>query len=244
MVIKKISRNEIEELISKTGFDYDLMIKDYYITLILLLLKDIPGIYFKGGTALQKFFLNYSRMSEDIDFTLTKDIKLVINEIEKKINESKMFKEITKDKDVDQFTRLIVPYNSEIGKGNILIDLNERAKLVLKPENYEIINVYFDNFVFPCLSKDEMIAEKIAATFARNKPRDYYDLYQIIKQKHEINFKLVKKKCSQSNIEFDTNLLFNNAKKIFNKWDKDLIPLLVNEISFHEVMMTLKRHFK
>ena len=59
--------------------------KDYYLTLILYLIKDVNGIYFKGGTALNKIFLNHARLSEDIDFTLT------INEKKIKICEEKIW---------------------------------------------------------------------------------------------------------------------------------------------------------
>lgn len=65
----KISEDRLLEVSAKTGFLDYLIQKDYYATLILFLLKDIKGIYFKGGTALQKIFLNYCRLSEDVDYT-------------------------------------------------------------------------------------------------------------------------------------------------------------------------------
>src|SRR3989344_3550241 len=49
--------------------------KDYLVTLLLYLIKDVPGIYFKGGTALNKLYLNHKRLSEDLDFSLTRNIK-------------------------------------------------------------------------------------------------------------------------------------------------------------------------
>lgn len=68
--IQKIDEVVFEDLVSTYGFDYDLLLKDYFISVLLYLLKDVKGIYFKGGTALQKIFLNHSRISEDIDFTI------------------------------------------------------------------------------------------------------------------------------------------------------------------------------
>ena len=37
--------------------------------------------------------------------------------------------------------------------------------------------------------------------------------------------------------------MFNNAKKLHNHWNSDMIPLLVEEVSFQEVMQTLAKHF-
>ncbi|MFH1317013.1 MAG: nucleotidyl transferase AbiEii/AbiGii toxin family protein [Candidatus Woesearchaeota archaeon] len=245
MVLKEITQNEFDEIIAVKGFDYDLMAKDYYITIILYLIKDIKGLYFKGGTALQKTVLDYARISEDIDFTLTRDLKAIKKEIIKAIDESKLFGTITKDKDVTKFARLIVPYNTKISKGEVFIDLNERSKLCLKPENKEMKQFYpnIPPFTFSCLFLQEMIAEKVAAAIGRNKPRDHYDVYQIIKHKLPIDLSLVKKKCKQSGIELNILKMFNMAKKLHKRWNNDLIPLLVEEVSFHEVMKTLANHF-
>src|SRR3989344_286245 len=123
--IKKITEERIFEIVANTGFKFDLLLKDYYITTLLYILKDVTGIYFKGGTALQKILLKYSRISEDIDYTLTRPLTAVRAEIEEKVSASEIFGEITKDKDVGGFVRLVVHYNGFGGdKGEIFIDLN------------------------------------------------------------------------------------------------------------------------
>lgn len=245
--IKRISQDELKEIIAVQGFDPDLILKDYNITLILYLIKDVEGVYFKGGTALQKIFLNHSRISEDIDFTLTKDLKETIKEITLILGKSKLFQNVTKAKDVDKFTRLVATYKTfSDQEGEVFIDLNSRATLLAKPEKNEIKHFYkghIPQFSINTLAKEEMIAEKIESAIARNKPRDHYDIYMIIKQKIPINLQMVKKKCEQANVKFDLVSIFNNAKKLKNKWDDDMVPLLAQEISFEEVMKTLARHF-
>ena len=67
--IKELVREEFETIAAEHKFQQALLAKDYFITVLLYLLKDIKGIYFKGGTALHKTILNFSRISEDIDFT-------------------------------------------------------------------------------------------------------------------------------------------------------------------------------
>jgi predicted nucleotidyltransferase component of viral defense system len=246
MDIKEINKNELLEIIARTGFDYDLLVKGYYITILLYLMKDIKGIYFKGGTALQLTLLNHARISEDIDFTLDKPLKQVRTEIENVLAKSEIFGTISKDKDVDKFVRLIVPYKSILGNNKIFIDLNERGKILLKPENLKLNHLYpnIPEFSFLCLNKTEMIAEKVAAAIGRNKPRDHYDIYKIIKHKLPIDMSLVKKKCKQSGDDPSILKMFNNAKKLHKRWNEDMIPLIVEEVTFQEVMQTLAKHFK
>ena len=81
--IKRIPAIEFEVIVGKTNFLREKLIKDYYLTLILYLIRNVEGIYFKGGTALNKIFLNHARLSEDLDFSLTRNEKEVKNEISK-----------------------------------------------------------------------------------------------------------------------------------------------------------------
>lgn len=242
--IKRISYERLKEIVADKGFDFDLMLKDYYVTVILYLLKDIEGIYFKGGTAIQKIILDHSRLSEDVDFTLSEDIGKIKEKIMTIIEESGLFEKITKDKDVEGFTRLVVHYKGFDNKDDVVfIDLNQRAKLLLKPEKHEIKHFYKEDipsFSVSTLAKEEMIAEKVAAAIDRNKPRDHFDIYRIIKAGIPIDLGIVRKKCR----EFDIIKIFNNAKKLKNRWDEDMAPLISEEVSFKEVMTTLSGYFK
>ncbi len=38
--------------------------------------------------------------------------------------------------------------------------------------------------------------------------------------------------------------MFNNAKKLHNKWNDDMTSLIREKITFQEVMQTLAKHFK
>jgi len=244
--IQKLVKQEFEIIAGEHKFQQKLLAKDYYITILLYLLKNIKGLYFKGGTALNKTILEHSRISEDIDFTLNHPLSEIRKEITAVVNNSGIFGKISQDKDVDKFVRLIVPYNTEIGAGEIFIDLNERGKLLTKPENIEIKHFYpnIPKFSMPCLSQDEMIAEKMAATIGRNKPRDHYDLYQIIKRKIPINLRLVEQKCKQSGDEYSIIKMFNQAQKLHKRWREDLEPLIIEDVTFKEIMQTLAKHFK
>ena len=53
-----ITLDELKIIAGKKGFNIKLLEKDYLLTYLLYLIKDVKGIYFKGGTALNKIFLN------------------------------------------------------------------------------------------------------------------------------------------------------------------------------------------
>jgi len=89
-----------------------------------------------------------------------------------------------------------------------------------------------------------MIAEKVAATMDRNKPRDHFDVYRLIKADYPIDIDLVKQKCEKFKTEFTITRMFNNAKKLKNRWDKDMRNLLAEEVSFVDVMKALSKNFK
>ena len=56
---------------NQTNFPYEVLEKDYYVTMLLKLLSDkIPYIVFKGGTSLSKCYKVIKRFSEDIDITI------------------------------------------------------------------------------------------------------------------------------------------------------------------------------
>ena len=245
--IKTMTKNTLDEIAATKGFSKKLIAKDYVLTELLFLLKDTSNIYFKGGTALQKAFLHHSRLSEDIDFTITKSVKEIDSQIIKTLKDSKLFTGISHDKEVEGFTRIVVGYSlfDEI-KGEVFIDLNERAKLLLKPEKHAIEHFYETSipaFSVNTLALEEIIAEKLTAAITRNKPRDHFDIYQLIKAGHKINHGLAKQKCKAAGVEFSLLRVFNKAKTLKNRWDSDMVPLIAEEVEFTTVMRFLADHF-
>lgn len=241
-----IPLEELRIIAGEQGFELPILEKDYLVTYLLYLLKDIGGIYFKGGTALNKIFLNHARLSEDLDFTLTVNLDTVESDIREKLKGT-MFGKITHDKKADQFVRLVVHYKLYHEEGTIFIDLNERGKLLLPSETHEIHHFYpsyIPTYSIKTLHSREMMAEKMAATIGRNRPRDHFDLYQIIWLKFPIDLELVQKKCESSGDEFDIIKMFNKAQTLKNRWDTDMVQFLHEKITFQEVMTTLAKHFK
>ena len=85
-----ITLKDLQDISHKKGFSIELLEKDYLLTNLLYLIRDVKGIYFKGGTALNKIFLNHIRLSEDLDFTLTGKLSSIEKEIKQKLKGTKL----------------------------------------------------------------------------------------------------------------------------------------------------------
>ena len=219
--------------------------KDYFLTVFLSLIQNEKGLYFKGGTAINKIFLDHVRLSEDLDFTITISLEDARCIIEKIIEENKdIFSDLSHDKSVHDFTRFIVRYNSYFDENaRLILDFNKRAKLALEPEVHAIPNFYGMDIKVPILNRKELIAEKVCALMNRNRPRDYFDVYQIIKHDIPIDLSLVKEKAAAAQQEFSVIKIFNNTKKIYKRWNEDLVQLTEEPVPFEDVMNVLKKYF-
>ena len=73
----KINLDDLRRLSIETKFPQDLLEKDYHLTKILhkIAEKQIKDLVFKRGTCLNKCYLGFYRLSEDLDFVYNKDTK-------------------------------------------------------------------------------------------------------------------------------------------------------------------------
>ncbi len=75
---QELFKSLIAEVKSKTGYDSEIIEKDYYVTMILCLIveksADLGIVVFKGGTSLSKCHKVIDRFSEDIDITFTEHL--------------------------------------------------------------------------------------------------------------------------------------------------------------------------
>ncbi len=72
-----INLDELRRLSVETGFSSKLLEKDYHLTKILHRIseKKIKDLVFKGGTCLNKCYLEFYRLSEDLDLFISGMLK-------------------------------------------------------------------------------------------------------------------------------------------------------------------------
>ena len=240
-----ISEIKLRNIAAEKGYNLIYLEKDYFLTMLLYHLKDLEGMYFKGGTALNKIFLKHTRLSEDLDFTATVPISTIKKKVECIVHaDREYFKKVEYENESKNFIRIKVFYKSHFTKTSyVIIDVNKRASVHLKGEKKKVHNFYDLDFEVTVLNFNELIAEKLRATITRNQPRDYFDLYFILKE-HPIDLELVKKKTEEAGEEYDIERIFKNANKIYSKWDDDVSKLTNVKLDYLDCIKFLEKKLR
>ena len=222
--------------------------KDYIQDIILFSLYSNIGreFVFKGGTCLYKIY-KLNRFSEDLDFTLIKniDIKNIFNKL---IYDLKLLNINGNIKDIKEYkneinVRLI--FNGPLYRGRkeeqcfIPINISLKERVVIEPKKEMIIPIYKEipNFEIFIMDEQEILAEKFRAILSREKPRDIYDLWFLLTKKNiSPNMKIIDKKLSLYNLKFNLNKFIDSVEKKRGLWNLDLKNLIIGELpDFDEV---------
>lgn len=209
------------------------MEKDYFQDLFLYhIYKKTNNLVFKGGTCLYKLY-NLPRFSEDLDFTMTgeMDIEKLIGDIANKTgSEIKSIKRIKKSLLIKiGFKGIITNYNT------LRIDISSENIVF----GYDVLNYvppYIDinPFSLRVLNLKEIIAEKIHAIFAREKARDLYDLFFLLRFV-EPDKEVIEKKLRIFEMSFDFHEFKRNANKLKDIWVPEMKPFVLTELVSFEV---------
>lgn len=198
-------------LSQKYGFRPAMVEKDYYLTMILNGINRAADgkIVFKGGTLLNKVYLDYHRMSEDLDFSYnfgavlpprtarSKAADVVRKVLPEYIESLGLELEDPLGKGFNNSTQYVfnVLYGSGISGKNerIKLEISMRAPIYDVPVLCKLKHIFKDIFtgkeLLPqndvlALSYEEAVAEKTKAVATRRTPaiRDFFDLSRLAKK--------------------------------------------------------------
>lgn len=182
-----ISLGEIKRLAIKYQTTEQSVIREYFQHLFLSYFYQQPissSVYFKGGTALRIIY-NSPRFSEDLDFSAVKiniknleeNLLFILDQIEKEnINVSLKEAKTTSG----GYLANIIFETREYPKVAISLEISFR-KDKLKGEVITIVSDFIPPYLINGLNQELLVEEKIEALFSRKKPRDFYDLYFILR---------------------------------------------------------------
>ena len=208
-------------------------------------------LVFKGGTLLQKLGV-IPRFSEDLDFTTKAELKI------QKLQESVItvvqnYNYIT---EVDNFIddkrtigfRIKIQgplYRNRQGICTIRIEVSKREHVILESDQREFTPPYSDilPYILNIMRFEEILAEKIRTIYTRQKARDLYDIYKILKAGTNLDIDLANKKLEYYDLEFDTATFFNNCERLKPNWDSELKSLMENAIPYEKAFNTVKNLF-
>jgi len=209
----------------------DVVEKDYVLGWLLAALARNTEVktnwVFKGGTCLKKCYFETYRFSEDLDFSLrpaavyTPDalvgvLKAVAQDahelsgIEYPLGDIKIVERHNKQNQPAFQGK--VPYRGPLGRtqlANILFDLTQHEVLVDEADDRSAFHPYPDDLpddlTIAAYSIEELFAEKTRALLERTRPRDLYDVVQIVENHSaSIDFELAReffhKKCAHKTV--------------------------------------------
>jgi len=215
--------------------------KDYLLDLVLFSLYSRISDEFilKGGTALYKIY-KLGRFSEDLDFTLTKKVDIdkiagkVIADLEL-LNIKGKIKEIKKYKN-EINVRLL--FNGPLYKGSketqcfIPLNISLKESVCLEPKKETVFSLYREipDFAVFVMHEREILAEKVRAILTRDKPRDIYDLWFLLKKGIVFDISLVNKKLILYNLKFNLKDFNKAISKKRGLWNLNLKNLVIGEL--------------
>jgi hypothetical protein len=211
--------------------------KDYFQDLFLFNLYKKSNIFvFKGGTCLYKLY-KMPRFSEDLDFSLlkvSKDIPEIVEDVAKSMQaEVKEVKRMKKSMLFKLgFKGIITEYNTlriDVSLVNIVFGFETK--------NYVSNFIDINPFTLKVLKLEEMIAEKVHALFAREKARDLYDLFFLLRLSRP-DTKLIEKKLRLFKMKFSVQKLKRKVEALESVWKEELKPFLLEELPSYEMVKT------
>jgi len=147
--------------------------------------KKSERVLFKGGTALRIVFQS-PRFSEDLDFSgfginLTMLETLLVNVMDK-VDRTGVTIDLSESKRTSGGYIGVLNLAFSDYQTRILMEVSLRKKTKVKGESVLVAGDFLPPYTVAILPRIDLIDEKLAAVLTRAKPRDYYDVYFLLRK--------------------------------------------------------------
>lgn len=181
-----LSRETTQKLAAKYQTTEQNIFREYFQHLFLAYFyqrKETETVYFKGGTALRIIYQS-PRFSEDLDFSASlKNIDLIeeaVLETLSEIEKEAIGTEIAESKETSGGYLAVINFEHNGQVIAIQLEISFRQE----NEEGEVVSIASDFmpiYTIQQLRREKLIDEKLEALLSRKKPRDFYDLYFILR---------------------------------------------------------------
>lgn len=227
--LKKIAVSEQTGLFNVTReYAQHLFLKHFYS------LEKAGSVMFKGGTALRILFKS-PRYSEDLDFSSVgigiRQIEDLVQDTLAKIDNEGLSCDILESKSISGGYLAILDLNLYGQKISISLEVSFRKKK-LKSSLFIVENAYIPAYQCISLFVKDLIEEKIEALVSRKKPRDFFDLYFMLRANllpERAALKKIMPEIELSNIDFKRELK-EYLPVSYQRIIKDFKMILISEI--------------
>lgn len=247
-----LRKEELTKIAEAKGLSLQYTERDYLLEAVLFsLYKKIRNeLVFKGGTALYKFY-GLNRFSEDLDFTLVKHRSAINVLIQKAAEQLSLLGIEAKMKNFREFRHQInacLECRGPLYNGSketlTIIPLNISLREKVHTASYEMVfSPYREipSFEVYVMGEAEIAVEKIRAILNRDKARDVYDLWFLLKKGIKLDKTMLGKKAKSMNLTFELRRLNTAILAKQKMWEMDLQKLTLGTApSFDKVYSELK----
>lgn len=235
-----LNKDEVERIAREKSEPAKITEKDYLLEMVLFLLQEQgKDLIFKGGTALYKLH-SLNRFSEDLDFTLygKMNTEKAIHDVMKKLERVGIHGRIKEISSYRNQQNIHLELRGPLFDGNpqnatiIAINISMKEKPLYDAQEEYIYPKYrdiptFNVFIMPL---NEMLAEKIRALFTRDKPRDVYDIWFLLKKGVHATLVDVNKKLKLYNEKFTREKFVEKIEDKRKSFEIDLRPLIKTKL--------------
>ncbi|MBI2137373.1 nucleotidyl transferase AbiEii/AbiGii toxin family protein, partial [Candidatus Woesearchaeota archaeon] len=129
---------------------------------------------------------------------------------------------------------------------SLRIEISQRENVLLKPELKEITPVYRDlrPYFVLVMNESEILAEKVRAIMTRNKPRDVYDLYFLIRKGVKPNIEFIHRKLHYYKEEYDTKKFAAKLREKKGVWEKEMKRYVTHLPKFDDVFAEIMKNMR
>jgi predicted nucleotidyltransferase component of viral defense system len=224
-----ISKELLLEVAKRKGLtSRDQMEKDYFQDIFLYrLYGKTNALVFKGGTALYKLY-GLRRFSEDLDFSVVRKVEAgevvgqVAGELGWEVRSEKRMRDAVLVK--LGMRGIVTQYNT------LRIDVSLK-NVVFKYDVKGYVPEYVDMppFSMRVLDLKEGAAEKIHSLLSRERARDLYDLFFLLRATG-VDGRIVDRKLGLFGMKFDLEEVRRRVAALEERWGPELKPFLLERV--------------
>ncbi len=147
--------------------------------------RNSEQVLFKGGTALRIVFQS-PRFSEDLDFSgfgiNIETLETLLVNVMDKIERTGVSIDVSESKKTSGGYIGVLDLEFSDYRTRILLEVSLRKKTKVKGEPVLIAGDFLPPYTISILPRTDLIDEKLAAVLSRATPRDYYDVYFLLRK--------------------------------------------------------------
>jgi len=182
----EISIDACRSMAVRYGLPLQFIVKEFYLFDVLSkVAAQKPDIVFKGGTALNKVYLEkLQRFSDDLDFDSGTENFAEVREVCRELSKGIEGYEILEFRRVGNSLQFYCVYNSPLGgRDHVRIDVAAKRIITDKPLVMKAaVSQYTQQLVsgFYIYSLEDLVARKMYALRTRSEGKDVYDVYNAL----------------------------------------------------------------